>query len=176
MDDEQSSLIKAMKKAGYHYDSVESYEKNVRFWHEYGTLQFDSWGNLSQWLDGVVFDDPEIMIEIEMILHPERFLDDKKDELEELRVLCNKNGRDYTFTKNGKLVTFDKYDGCDGRICENVQDAIDWEKGYLYSASEVASKKSKIDFSLQTKSNPFLSDSELNPEMNMTQEKYSVHQ
>lgn len=58
--------------------------------------------------------------------------DENSEEFLELINLCDRNGRDYAFTKDGKLITFDRYDGCDGRISENLQEAIEWEKGYTF--------------------------------------------
>ena len=59
-------------------------------------------------------------------------VEENSEEFRELIKLCDRNGRDYAFTKDGKLVTFDKYDGCDGRVSENLQEAIEWEKGYTF--------------------------------------------
>ena len=58
-------------------------------------------------------------------------IDTNNYELKELDILCRRNCRDYSFTRDGRIITFDKYDGCDGRISESISDAIEWEKGYL---------------------------------------------
>lgn len=126
-DERRESLIKAMSIAGYHYDPVESSDDNIRFQHEFGTLMFENWQDAGQWIEHVAFNDPITSETVEMFLHQERF-----DRLQILKTLCRKNGREYSFTKDGCIVTFDKYDGCDGRISENIEQAIEWEKGYIF--------------------------------------------
>lgn len=126
-------MIKAMSIAGYHFDSVESNDDSIRFQHEFGTMIFENWNDANCWIEQVVFDDPLISEAVEMILHQELF-----DHVQILKTLCRKNGRDYSFTKDGRIVTFDKYDGCDGRISNNIQQAIEWEKGYIFSEKETS--------------------------------------
>lgn len=66
-------LIKAMETAGYYYDDINSGDNYYQFDGEYGHIYFESPKEIEEWLDGVVFDDPEISVEVEKIMHPERF-------------------------------------------------------------------------------------------------------
>jgi hypothetical protein len=66
-------LIPAMTAAGYHYDDINSNDSYYQFNGEYGHIYFESPKEIEEWLDGVVFDDPEISVEVEKIMHPERF-------------------------------------------------------------------------------------------------------
>ena len=36
-----------------------------------GTVRYDNWTNVKEWLEGVVFDDPEVSDAVESIMHPE---------------------------------------------------------------------------------------------------------
>ena len=54
--------------------------------------------------------------------------------LKQLRKLfqkAEKNGRIVEITKNGKVFTCDKYDGCDGHRFRSIDEAIEWEDRYL---------------------------------------------
>lgn len=71
---EKSPLIAAMEAAGYSYDRLESANDSLRFFGEGGQLlTMDGWHQCEEWLNGVVFDDPQVMDHVEIILHPERF-------------------------------------------------------------------------------------------------------
>ncbi len=52
-------------------------------------------------------------------------------ELDELMELCADNGRAMVCTDDGKIFTFDMYEGTDRRMFATVEEAINWEKGYL---------------------------------------------
>lgn len=73
--DRISALIDAMEAAGYYYDEFEcgtpsEYQKDIRFDAEYsGGVYFDSWDDVYDWLNGVVFDDPEVSDEVDRILN-----------------------------------------------------------------------------------------------------------
>lgn len=65
----------AMELAGYHYDEINSYEGYLAYNYENATMPmvFRSEEEVREWLDGMVFDDPEISDKVEKIMHPERF-------------------------------------------------------------------------------------------------------
>lgn len=69
----ESRIIEAMKAAGYYFDEINSYDGGIFFNNEYVHLYFESVDEIIAWLDGVVFDDPEISDNVEKIMHPERF-------------------------------------------------------------------------------------------------------
>ena len=69
---EKQKLIFAMRAAGYEYDDLESRDDWVRFFGDYCTmLSFGSWGEVEEWLNGVVFDDPDISDRVERIMKGE---------------------------------------------------------------------------------------------------------
>lgn len=71
---EKDQLVAAMEAAGYVLDTVESTEDNLRFFGVYGNmLTMGGWHECEEWLNGVVFDDPQVSDRVEIILHPERF-------------------------------------------------------------------------------------------------------
>lgn len=70
----KETIIAAMAAAGYFFDDINSYDGWLVFNGEYcDTLYFVSYAAALEWLEGVVFDDPEISDKVEKILHPERF-------------------------------------------------------------------------------------------------------
>ena len=71
---EKDQLVAAMEAAGYVLDTLESTEDNLRFYGAYGNLlTMGGWHECEEWLNGVVFDDPQVSDRVEFILHPERF-------------------------------------------------------------------------------------------------------
>ena len=71
---EKDQLVAAMEAAGYVLDTLESTEDNLRFYGAYGNLlTMGGWHECEDWLNGVVFDDPQVSDRVEIILHPERF-------------------------------------------------------------------------------------------------------
>ena len=71
---EKDQLVAAMEAAGYVLDTLESTEDNLRFYGAYGNLlTMGGWHECEEWLNGVVFDDPQVSDRVEIILHPERF-------------------------------------------------------------------------------------------------------
>lgn len=59
---------------GDSFDHLESDDDNLRFFSEGGTvMQMENRAEAKVWLEGVVFDDPEVSDKVEKILHPERF-------------------------------------------------------------------------------------------------------
>lgn len=70
----KDQLVAAMEAAGYVLDTLESTEDNLRFYGAYGNLlTMGGWHECEEWLNGVVFDDPQVSDRVEIILHPERF-------------------------------------------------------------------------------------------------------
>ena len=68
-----NQIVEAMEAAGYYLDPIESTPDNLRFVHEGGVMQMESWEAAEEWLNGVVFDDPDVSDKVERILHPEEF-------------------------------------------------------------------------------------------------------
>lgn len=66
-------LERGMKMAGYVFDEIDSHDDWIVFDSVDSRVAFNSWDEVYDWLDGVVFDDPEISDAVEKILHPERF-------------------------------------------------------------------------------------------------------
>lgn len=74
-----------MDAAGFSFDELESTHDNLRFLGEGGTLmQMSGWKDAKEWLEGVVFDDPDVSDRVEKILHPERFREKKSSVLKRL--------------------------------------------------------------------------------------------
>lgn len=81
----KSKIIAAMDAAGYTFDELESTDDNLRFLGEGGALmQMSGWKEAKEWLEGVVFDDPDVSDRVEKILHPERFREKKPSVLKRL--------------------------------------------------------------------------------------------
>ena len=71
---EKDQLAAAMEAAGYVLDTAESTEDNLRFFGANGNVMtVGGWHECEEWLNGVVFDDPQVSDRVEIILHPERF-------------------------------------------------------------------------------------------------------
>lgn len=68
---DKDPLIAAMEAAGYTYDGLESTNDYLRFFGEGGqVITMGGWHECEEWLNGVVFDDPQVMDRVEIILHP----------------------------------------------------------------------------------------------------------
>lgn len=68
--------VEAMDKIGY----ACSWDENHLYFHDSETgasIKFEEATELAEWLDGVVFDDPEQNILVEKTMHPERFVEEK---------------------------------------------------------------------------------------------------
>ena len=77
---EKDQLVAAMEAAGYVLDTLESTEDNLRFYGAYGNVMtMGGWHECEEWLNGVVFDDPQVSDRVEIILHPERFDEEEAD-------------------------------------------------------------------------------------------------
>ena len=73
LEEPDESLLMAMEAAGYQYDAIESSKGNLRFIGEAGAvMQMESWDEAREWLEGVVFDDPEVAANVHNLLHPEK--------------------------------------------------------------------------------------------------------
>ena len=72
-EQEKDRIITAMEAAGYTFDRIESSDDHLRFFGAGSVMQMDSWKEVGDWLDGVIFDDPMVSDRVESILHPERF-------------------------------------------------------------------------------------------------------
>ena len=71
---EKDQLVAAMEAAGYTLDTLESTGDNLRFYGVAGNIMtMGGWHECEEWLNGVVFDDPQVSDRVEIILHPERF-------------------------------------------------------------------------------------------------------
>ena len=71
---EKDQLVAAMEAAGYTLDTLESTGDNLRFYGAAGNIMtIGGWHACEEWLNGVVFDDPQVSDRVEIILHPERF-------------------------------------------------------------------------------------------------------
>ncbi len=71
---EKDQLVAAMEAAGYTLDTLESTGDNLRFYGAAGNIMtMGGWHECEEWLNGVVFDDPQVADRVEIILHPERF-------------------------------------------------------------------------------------------------------
>jgi hypothetical protein len=67
-------MVEAMREGGYEYDEIDSDSDRFAFNGEYGArMDFASIPEAEQWLDGVVFDNPEVGERVERIMHPERY-------------------------------------------------------------------------------------------------------
>ena len=71
--DKKEMIMDAMRAAGYEYNEIESYDDYLVFNGEGAMATFKSWNETEDWLEGVVFDDNEITLKVERIMHPERF-------------------------------------------------------------------------------------------------------
>lgn len=69
----KEALKAAMEEAGFHLDEIESSEDCLRFVGESGTfILMDNWKDVEEWLEGMVFDDPDVSNRVEKALNPEK--------------------------------------------------------------------------------------------------------
>ena len=80
--EEIEKVIEAFNAAGLSYNEMESYGGYLIFNGDSSIYTFDSWEEASEWIDGVVFDEPERNAAAERVLHPERFEPDTTPETE----------------------------------------------------------------------------------------------
>lgn len=75
--DRYGKVKDAMRTAGYNYDWQHSDDYTLCFVTDLGqSIQFDNWMDVEDWINTVVFDDPNTNQRIQNILHPDRQLDD----------------------------------------------------------------------------------------------------
>lgn len=67
----KDKLIKAMDVAGYTYDELESTDDWLRFFYDGGVMTMDGWQDVEDWLNGVVFDDPDVAAKVYNIMDEE---------------------------------------------------------------------------------------------------------
>ena len=67
----EHTLKESMEEAGYYFDEINSGDQNLRFNYDGGTVVYENWTKVKEWLEGVVFDDPEVSDAVESIMHPE---------------------------------------------------------------------------------------------------------
>lgn len=83
-EEKQEFLTSVMKIAGYEYDDINSSDGDLHFADSYGqTMHVESWDDVKEWLEGVVFDDPDISDAVEKAMHPERFENENAKEKHE---------------------------------------------------------------------------------------------
>lgn len=71
---EKDVLIRAMETSGYTFDGLESTDDHLRFFGEGGQIMtMGGWQECEAWLNGVVFDDPNITVQVEQILQLSHF-------------------------------------------------------------------------------------------------------
>ena len=75
-DNYETRLVDAMEVAGMHFDEIDSSPDSLRFTSETGIVTyFENWNEVENWIEGTVFDDPEVEQEVDEILHPEKYED-----------------------------------------------------------------------------------------------------
>ncbi len=90
-------IAEAFEAAGFSYDEINSYGGYLVFHEEGGTpYTFQSWEEAAEWIDGVVFDEPERNEAAERVMHPERYLD-MDDVLDEAPISTVIDGEVKTF-------------------------------------------------------------------------------
>jgi len=62
-------VISAMREAGYCYNELESHDGYQIFNGACRPLTFESFSEAADWLNGVVFDDPNVSDRVEQIMH-----------------------------------------------------------------------------------------------------------
>ena len=78
--EEIEKVIEAFNAAGLSYNELESYGGYIIFNGDSSIYTFDSWEEAAEWIDGVVFDEPERNDAAERVLHPERFVPEEPHE------------------------------------------------------------------------------------------------
>lgn len=53
---EKFEIIQTMENHGYWYDNIDSYENWIIFRHELGSLCFESWSEVEEWVTYMVWD------------------------------------------------------------------------------------------------------------------------
>ena len=74
-------IVDAMAIAGYTYDEIDSYDCYLKFNGEGHNLTFSSFQEVAEWLDVVVFDDPELSDRVEQVMHPSEKREEKDNQM-----------------------------------------------------------------------------------------------
>lgn len=127
---------RAMKLAGYHYDEINSYDGYISYNYDGAStpMVFENEEQIGEWLNGVVFDDPEVAQNVAKVLYPESFQNNEESqEINErggLTEVAVESTDDYTnsdFTHGFRLVKIDEKEGKviphDDRIFDTREEA-----------------------------------------------------
>ena len=85
------TVVEAMKNAGYFYDEMESYDGYLRFDGAGHHMVFESFKEAADWLEDVVFDEPDISDRVEGAMHPSAGKEEKED-----KSMATQNNREFT--------------------------------------------------------------------------------
>lgn len=100
---EKNQLVAAMEAAGYVLDTLESTEDNLRFFGACGNLfTMGGWHECEEWLNGVVFNDPQVSDRVEIILHPEHF--DEEEAPPRIRSAANRRRNEDPASQDVRLL------------------------------------------------------------------------
>ena len=66
-------IVEAFEAADLSYDNINSYGGYLVFNGEGSVYSFESWAAAEDWIEGVIFDEPERNEAVERVLHPERY-------------------------------------------------------------------------------------------------------
>ena len=69
----EDQIARAFEAAGLHYDAMNSYGGYLIFLGDGSQYTFDDWEEAGEWIEGVIFDEPERNEAVERVLHPERY-------------------------------------------------------------------------------------------------------
>lgn len=124
-------VLDAMEAAGYTLDELESsditdyrFDSHLVFRGEAGErMEFGNTSEAAEWLDGVVFDDPEKNRAVERVMHPDRF-QQETERVAEQSVVAIESTDDYADTNfHADLADSDiqNEDGSYGRVVEKYR-------------------------------------------------------
>ncbi len=129
-EERQTQIKDAFQAAGMTFDDFDSYDGYLVFRPEGGeAYTFPSWEEAAEWIDGVVFDDPERSDASERIMHPERF-ENAADRADAPEGFITPGGRQYHLGEEYEAHT------SDGEILVNVRIENVTEDAVFYSIPE----------------------------------------
>ncbi len=124
-------LLEAMEAAGYEFDDLESsniedyrYDSHLVFRGEAGEkMEFGNTLEAAEWLDGVVFDNPERSRAVERVMHPERFQQEAEAAVESpvVAIESTDDYADTNFYANLADSDIQNEDGSYGRVVERYR-------------------------------------------------------
>ena len=140
VEDIYNRVIQAMEAAGYALDIYESTSASPVYNYEMQTipLRFESLKENMEWLNGVVFDDPEISDAVERIMHPNIEESERMEEKNKIRVAIESTD-DYTepgFYRDLADIDIQNPDGTYGRIVDQYRIVRIGENGRLKAFDE----------------------------------------